>query len=385
MNSRIPLYDFLESKGFEVRLVDARHVKNVSGRKSDVLDCQWLQQLHTYGLLSGAFRPPESVCALRSLLRHRDGLVRYAASHILHMQKALNLMNLRLHNVITDITGKTGQAIIRAIYNGERDPKKLASLRDRRCKNSSEIIEQSLEGSYREEHIFSLRQAVELYEFYQQKIQECDIEIEKLLSSFDEKAEFDEAKRVKKPYLKNQPKFDVQKLLIEKSGVDLTRIPGISAATALIILSEIGFTVEAWKTEKHFSSWMGVCPGTKISGGKKLNTKTKVCANKVAAALRLAATNLLRSQTSIGAFYRRMIARLGKPGAITATAHKLAKLIYSMLKNGTNYVEAGVQKYEEQYQSRVLKNLSRRAKALGFELSKISEVKTGDSSVISRC
>ena len=379
----IPLYDFLECKGFEVRLVDARHVKNVSGRKSDVLDCQWLQQLHTYGLLSGAFRPPESICALRSLLRHREALVRYTASHILHMQKALDLMNIRLHNVISDITGKTGQAIIRAISGGERDPKKLASLRDGRCKNQLEIIEHSLEGSYREEHVFSLRQAIELYDFYQQKIQECDIEIEKLLSSFDEKVEVDESKRIKKPKAKNQPKFDVQKLLIEKSGVDLTRIPGISAATALIVLSEIGFTVEAWKTEKHFSSWMGVCPGTKVSGGKKLNTKTKVCANKVAAALRLAATNLWRSQTSLGAFYRRMVTKLGKPGAVTATAHKLAKLIYSMIKNGTDYVEAGVQKYEEQYQKRVLKNLSKRAKSLGFSLVKVREEGSENSLVIS--
>ena len=195
--------------------------------------------------------------------------------------------------------------------------------------------------------------------------------------------EVDESKRIKKPKAKNQPKFDVQKLLIEKSGVDLTRIPGISAATALIVLSEIGFTVAAWKTEKHFSSWMGVCPGTKVSGGKKLNTKTKVCANKVAAALRLAATNLWRSQTSLGAFYRRMVTKLGKPGAVTATAHKLAKLIYSMIKNGTDYVEAGVQKYEEQYQKRVLKNLSKRAKSLGFSLVKVREEGSENSLVIS--
>ena len=380
----IPLYDFLDSEGFEVKLVDARSVKNVSGRKSDVLDCQWLQQLHTYGLLSGAFRPPENICALRSLMRHRDNMIRYASSHVLHMQKALNLMNVQLHNVISDITGRTGLAIIDAVLNGERNPKKLAQLRDGRCKNSYETIEKSLEGSYRDEHIFALKQARELYNVYQSKVAECDTEIEKLLNSYiDADYDSEALSQPSKPKSKNQPNFDVQKILIEKSGVDLTRIPGINATTALTVLSEIGFTVDAWRTEKHFSSWMGVCPGTKISGGKKLATKTKICANKVAAALRLAATNLWRSQTVLGAFYRRMIAKLGKPGAVTATAHKLARLIYSMLKNGTAYTEVGIEKYEADYQKRVLKNLKKRAKTLGFELVEMVGVVEGKSSAVS--
>ena len=378
----ITLYDFLESKGFDVRLVDARCVKNVSGRKSDVLDCQWLQQLHMYGLLSGAFRPPESICALRSLMRHRENMIRYAASHVLHMQKALSLMNVQLHNVISDITGRTGLAIIDSILCGERDPNKLAMLRDGRCKNSYEVIEKSLAGLYRDEHIFALRQARDLYQLYQSKIAECDTEIEKLLNSFSnvDKDISEALSQPAKPKTKNQPNFNVQRMLIEKSGVDLTRIPGIKASTALTVLSEIGFSVDAWKTEKHFASWMGVCPGTKISGGKKLASKTKICANKVAAALRLAATNLWRSQTAIGAFYRRMAAKLGKPGAVTATAHKLARLIYSMLKNGTSYTEIGIEKYESEYQKRVLKNLTKRAKTLGFELVKMIDTDRKNSS-----
>ncbi len=364
----IPLYDYLEKEGFEVLLVDARHVKNVSGRKSDVLDCQWLQQLHTYGLLSGAFRPPEHICALRSLLRHRDKYIKYAASHTLHMQKALSLMNLRLHNVIADITGSTGMKIIRSIIGGETTPSILAQHRHGRCRSSIEEIEKSLEGSYRSELVFALKQSVETYDFYRKQVELCDLEIEKTIRGFEDKDFQTVEIQGKSPKGKNEPSFDVAKLLVQKSGVDLTKIPGISATTALTILSEIGFSVDAWNTEKHFSSWLGVCPGTKISGGKALTTKTKVCANKVAAALRLAATNLWRSQTSMGAFYRRMCTRLGKPGAVTATAHKLARLVYAMLKNGTDYVEQGVQAYEKAYQSRVIKTLEKRARSLGFEL-----------------
>lgn len=373
----IPLYDFLDKEGFEVLLVDARHVKNVSGRKSDVLDCQWIQQLHTYGLLSGAFRPPEHICALRTLIRHRDKLVKYASSHTLHMQKALNLMNIRLHNVISDITGSTGMKIIRAIVGGETSPKVLAQYRHGRCKCSIEDIEKSLEGSYRNEHIFALKQSIELYDYYHAQIAKCDKEIENTLTSFEEKCSDAKPEPEKKARAKNEPNFNVASMLLCKSGVDLTKIPGISSSTALIILSEIGFSVDSWNSEKHFSSWLGVCPGTKISGGKPLTTKTKLCANKVAAALRLAATNLWRSQTAIGAFYRRMIAKLGKPGAVTATAHKLARLVYAMLKNGTEYVETGVHEYEKAYQKRVLKSLEKRARSLGFEL--VTKSDSGES------
>ena len=373
----IPLYDHLEQQGFDVKLVDARHVKNVSGRKTDVLDCQWLQQLHTYGLLSGAFRPPEHVCALRTLMRQREMLLRSSARHLLHMQKALSLMNVRLHNVISDITGQTGLRIIRAIVAGERNPKKLASFRNGRCKSSAEVIEKSLVGTYREEHVFALRQALELYDTFRAKMADCDEVIETTLVAFepagDESLKEKALQKPAKPKSKNQPNFDVRAMLIDKAGVDLTQVPGINASSALVILSEIGFSVDAWKTEKHFASWLGLCPGNKISGGKILETKTKPCANKAAIALRLAVTNLGRSQTSIGAFYRRMAAKLGKPGAVTATAHKLARLIYAMMKKGTEYVEAGVEKYEAEYKKRVLRNLARRAKILGLELVATAE------------
>jgi transposase len=379
----IPLYDHLESEGFEVKLVNARHVKNVSGRKTDVLDCQWLQQLHTYGLLAGAFRPSEDICVMRSLHRHRSNLVRFVSSHVLHMQKALSLMNLRLHNVISDITGVTGMRIIHAIVGGERDPLKLAEFRDVRCKNDYQTIVKSLEGNYRSEHVFALKQALELYEYYQTKISECDQEIEKTLQSFkrviDIKENPLEGKR--KTAGKNQPKFDVRSLLYEKSGVDLTRIDGINESSALTILSEIGFSVAPWKTSKHFASWLGLSPGNKISGGKSISSKTKLCANKVAAALRLAATNLWRSQTALGAYYRRMSSRIGKPGAVTATAHKLARLVYSMLKNGTEYVDKGVEHYEMQYKQRIIKNMKNRAKQFGLKLVEAADAAGTDIAV----
>ena len=381
----IPLYDYLESEGFQVKLVDARHVKNVSGRKTDVLDCQWLQQLHTYGLLTGAFRPPEDICVLRSLHRHRANLIRFVSSHILHMQKSLSLMNLRLHNVISDITGVTGMLIIHAIVGGERDARRLASFRDSRCKNSYETIVKSLEGNYRSEHVFSLKQALELYEYYQVKISECDQELEQTLQSFKQIVNVEEnpLKGKRKASGKNQPMFDVRTLLYEKTGTDITRIDGINESSALTILSEIGFSVVPWKTSRHFSSWLGLSPGNKISGGKAISSKTKLCANKAAAALRLAATNLWRSQTALGAYYRRMSARLGKPGAVTATAHKLARLVYSMLKNGTDYVDQGMESYEKKYKHRVIKNMKKRAKSLGFKLVEVIEDSNKNRTVLS--
>ena len=241
----IPLYELLESRGFEVRLVDARHVKNVSGRKTDVLDCQWLQQLHTFGLLSGAFRPDEQVCGLRAYLRQRSMLIQQAASHIQHMQKSLSQMNLQLHNVISDITGDTGMRVIRAIASGERNPKLLASYRDPRCKNSIEVIEKSLTGSYRDEHIFTLAQALDLYDVYQNKIELCDNEIEKQLLQFESrvevtKEELEKRSAKRKASHKNAPLFNLRGHLIRTTGIDLTVIPGIEAYTGLKIISEIG-------------------------------------------------------------------------------------------------------------------------------------------------
>lgn len=358
----IPVFELLESRGIEVKLVNARHVKNVPGRKSDVLDCQWLQRLHTYGLLAGAFRPAEQICALRAYVRQRMNLVRYSVSHVQHMQKALTQMNLRLANVVSDITGVTGLRIIKAILEGERDPLVLASMRDRRCKNSEATIARSLHGTFRLEHLFSLKQAVDLHTFYQGQIAECDRQILEQLAAFDA-AETSE----------DEPKDKLSggtmnEALVRMSGVDLTRIAGIDTNSALKLIAEIGIDMSPWKSEKHFSSWLGLCPGTKVSGGKVLSSKTKQVANRAAMALRMAASALHHSKSALGAYMRRQRARLGAPKAITATAHKLARLVYSMLKYGTAYVDAGQDSYEERYRSRIVQNLKRKAKDLGFEL-----------------
>lgn len=359
----IPVFEILESKGLEVKLVNARHVKNVPGRKSDVLDCQWLQRLHTYGLLEGAFRPPEQICTLRGYVRQRMNLVRYAASHIQHMQKALAQMNLQLTNVVSDITGKTGMLIIKAILGGERNPLVLAALRDQRCKNSEETIARSLHGNYRPEHLFSLKQAVDLYGFYQGQIAECDQVILAQLATFDVASDSDNG---------NKPPTTIEEALQRMSGVDLTKIDGIDSNSALKIIAEIGIDMNRWKSPKHFSSWLGLCPGTKVSGGKNLSGKSKQVANRAAATLRMAAFTLFNSKSALGAYLRRQRSRLGAPKAITATAHKLARLVYSMLKHGSAYVDAGQDYYEKGYRSRVIQNLKRKAQELGYQLIEIS-------------
>jgi len=353
----IPVFEILESRGFEVKLVNARHVKNVPGRKSDVLDCQWLQQLHTYGLLRGAFRPDEQVCTLRAYVRQRAMLVRNAASYIQRMQKALAQMNVQLHNVVTDITGLTGMRIIKAILGGEHNPKVLAAMRDKRCKNNEATIASSLKGNYRPEHLFSLRQALEFYEFHQKKIAECDDRILEQLRSFDVQDAGD-----------GELPLNVGDALQRMSGVDLTSIDGIDTTTALKILAEIGTDMSRWKTAKHFASWLGLSPGTKVSGGKVLSSATKPVANKAAIAFRMAAYTLFKSKSALGAYLRRQRARLGAPKAITATAHKLARLVYAMLTNGSSYVDAGQEYYEQRYRSRVIQNLKHKAQQLGFEL-----------------
>ena len=365
----IPLFELLEERDFTVLLVNARHVKNVSGRKSDVLDCQWLQQLHTYGLLSGAFRPADEIVVLRSYLRQRTTLVQGASAHIQHMQKALQQMNILLHQVVADITGVTGMTILRAILAGERDPQVLAQSRDPRCKNSAEVIAQSLVGNYRAEHLFALQQAVTLYEVYQAQIVACDEQIDRSLATFTPVTVEPPPTPAKPRQRSGNPfHFDAHAQLYRMTGVDLTRIDGIESVTALTVLGEIGTDMSRWKTVKHFTSWLGLCPGTKVSGGRVLGSKTKPTANRAATALRLAAGSLWRSRSALGAYLRRMSARLGKPQAVTATAHKLARLVYSMLKHGTEYVDVGQDYYERQYRERVVQNLTRRAKELGLVL-----------------
>ena len=366
----IPLFQVLEEKGFDVKLVDPRRLKSVPGRKTDVVDCQWLQQLHTYGLLAGAFRPPEQIRQLRSYLRQRSMLIRYASQHIQHMQKALTQMNLKLQHVVSDITGKTGMDIIRAIVAGERDPQQLAKLRDYRNKADEQTIAKALQGHWREEHLFELVQAVELYDTYQEKIAACDRRIEAHLNTFEDRSDGGTLVRdpKKKKRQHNAPHLDLQTHLYHMTGVDLSKIDGIDGYTALKVISEVGLDMTRWPTAKHFTSWLGLCPGSKITGGKVKSSRSKPTANRAAAALRLAANSLHRSNSALGAFLRRKKAQLGAPQAITATAHKLARLIYSMLKYGQEYVDAGQHYYEKQYRDRALRNLARRAKELGCKL-----------------
>ena len=370
----IPLFGVLEERGFTVMLVDPRRIKNVPGRKTDVLDCQWLQQLHTYGLLSGAFRPEAEIRRLRSYLRQRAMLVQYASHHIQHMQKALTQMNVKLQHVISDITGKTGMDIMQAIVDGERDPRRLARLRDHRIRADEATIAKSLRGHWREEHIFELTQALELYQVYQGKIAECDREIEAQLERFEDRSDGEPpAANGKKRNQKNAPRFDAQSHLYRMTGVDLTRIDGVDAYTALKVISEIGTDMTRWQSAKHFASWLGLSPHNRITGGKVISSRTKPSANRAAAALRLAANALHRSDSALGAFLRRKKAQLGAPKAITATAHKLARTIYSMLRYGQEYVDAGAEYYESQYRQRALRAAKRRAAQLGYDLVPIAD------------
>lgn len=363
----IPLFELLESRGFRVLLVNARHVKNVSGRKSDVLDCQWLQQLMTYGLLSGAFRPAEQVCVLRALWRQRQMLLKNQSRDVQHMQKALTQMNIQLANVISDVVGETGQKILRAIVAGERDGQVLGAMRNMRIHASVDEIAKSLEGNWRAEHLFALKQALDAFDFTGTQLAECDREIETQLQCL--KAHDGEpAKGKKRGRGRNAPKFDLRTQLFKMCGVDLTRIDGIDVTTALAVVSETGTDMSRFPTAGHFASWMGLCPGTKITGGKVMSGKTKRCANRAAQALRLAAAGLRPSKSALGAYFRRMCARMDKPKAITAAAHKLARLIYTMLTKGEEYTDQGQDYFEKRYQEGVLRHLAQRAEKLGMKL-----------------
>lgn len=379
----IPAFEILEERGLTVLLVNARHVKNVPGRKTDVLDCQWLQQLHTYGLLEGAFRPPEEIVALRVYMRQRETIILQASDDIRHMQKSLRQMNLLLDNVVSDVNGATGMKIIRAILAGERDPTVLAKIRDKRCKQDEKTIAASLEGHYCEEHLFVLKQAVELYDVHQKQIASCDAEIQAQLDGMKHKADKGDLPPTKKQKTKGSPNFDVRGKLYEMTGVDLTQIDGLNETSVLKILAETGIDISPWPTEKHFASWLGLSPGNKITGGKILTGKTKPSANRAAAAFRLAAFGLFNSKSALGAYFRRQRTRLGSPKAITATAHKLARIFYNMLKNGTEYVDQGQDYYEKQYRDRVTKNLMKRAASLGFDLVPNNEDENSPDAILS--
>lgn len=363
----IPLFELLETRGFTVFLVNARHVKNVSGRKSDVIDCQWLQQLMSYGLLAGAFRPPEAVCVLRALWRQRATLLRGQARQVQHMQKALTQMNIQLANVISDVAGVTGQLILRAILAGERDGQVLAALRNGRIHASADDIARSLQGNWRAEHLFALRQAVDMFDFIGTQLAQCDGEVDRQLQAMQ--AHDADLAKGKRRGSRNAPGFDLRTRLFQMCGVDLTRIDGINITTALAVVSETGADLSRFPTVRHFTSWLGLCPGTKVSGGKILSAKTKHVVNRAAQALRLAAATLRSSKSALGAYYRRLCARMDKPKAVTAAAHKLARLIYTMLTRGEEYTDQGQEQYEIQHRDRVLRNLAKRAEQMGMKLT----------------
>jgi len=364
----IPVFEILQSRGIEVLLANARDAKQVPGRKTDVKDAQWLQQLHQFGLLRGSFHPETEIAVLRSYMRQRERLLEYAAAHIQHMQKALMQMNVQLHHVVSDITGATGMHIIRSIVGGNHDPVSLAKFRDLRCKASEETIGKALQGNYRDEHLFALRQALELYDGYQVRVAECDREIESALMALQSSNQPD--KPLPKPrHRTRQPNalsFDVRQALYAVIGVDLTQIHGIGPYLAVKMISECGSDMSRWPSAKHFTSWLCLSPGNKISGGKILSSKTRRSSSRTAALLRLAAVNVGKTQTAMGAFYRRLAARIGKAKAVTATARKLAIQFYNVLRYGKEYCDLGVDYYEKRYQQRVLKNLQTRARQFGM-------------------
>jgi transposase len=367
----IALFDLLSSQGFEVILVDPRQTKHAPGRpKSDVLDCQWIRRLHSYGLLTASFRPADEIVRWRGFQRQREMLIRYAAQHVQHMQKVLEEMNVKLTEVVSDIVGQTGMKIIKDIVRGERDPLELAKHRHDRCKATQAEIASALYGNWRTEHLFALKQALRLYEFYQKQLRECDTQIEACLRGMADKskgARLPPSLRKRKPE-KNEVRFGARALLFKMAGVDLTVIEGISETTALVLLSEIGVDLSKFPHEKNFVSWLGLCPQHRGSAGKIFKRRTRRGANRAARALRMAAQGCHHAKNALGAFYRRIQARCGGAKAIVATARKLAERVYRLLRYGQEYVRLSEHAYEEAYQLRLVKSLAKRAASLGYKL-----------------
>ena len=367
----IPVYDILEARGLEVLLVNARHVKHVPGRKSDVEDCEWLRELHSVGLLRGSFRPAAAILALRALLRHRDTLVQSAGTYVQRMQKALIEMNLLLPRVVSDIVGLTGLTILRALVAGERDPHVLAHHRDPHCKASVDEIAAALTGHSRDEHVFVLTQNLELFDMCQTQLLACDTAIEVQLQSLTATVAPPTTPLPRPRSTRrrgNEPHIDIRPALHHLTGVDLTQIDGLAPYSALKLIAEIGTDPTRWPTEHHFTAWLTLAPQNRISGGRRLSSKTQPSANRAAAVLRVAAMSLIRSQTALGAFYRRLAVRVGKPKAITATARKLAILVYRTLNGTLVYRDPGANIYTARQRTRVLRRLRQRADTLGFAL-----------------
>ena len=368
----IPVFDILEGKGLRVCLVNARHVKHVPGRKSDVQDCQWLQYLHSVGLLRGSFHPDDKVRALRAIMRHRDALIDMAAVHIQHMHKALTQMNLQIHHVLSDITGVSGLAIIDAILKGERDPKVLAGLRDGRVQTSEETIRKSLVGNYRREHLFTLEQSVNAFRHYQQMLVDCDREMAQYTQDFDSRIDVEQNPLPPGPHphrpRKNELRCAMREELYRLFGVDLTAVPGINTLTGFTVFSELGTEVSKFPSSPAFTAWLALCPNNQKSGDRVLSRKTRKTKSRINHALRVAAQSLHRSQSYLGAFYRRMRARLGAPKAITATAHKLARVLYYLIKTRQPYDESIFALAEQQQQRRREQHLRKQAQSMGFTL-----------------
>ncbi len=373
----IPLFQILEEREFTVYLVNAHYLKSVPGRKSDVSDCQWIQYLHSVGLLRTSFRPPDHICAVRALWRHRASLLQMAAEHTMHMQKALSQMNLQIHHVLSDITGTSGLAILDAIFAGQRDPIELAKLCHFRVRSPRETVARALEGDYRPEHLYTLRQSVDGYRFHQKLIADLDCEIAKLMQTLPSAAErpAPPANRTKHTAYRrqgNDPSFDLRGELYRIAGVDLTDIPGISTVTAQVILTEIGPDVSRFRHASAFASWLGLCPEKRVSGGKVLSCKTRKVAHRAATALRLGAHSLSRAKGYFGEFFRRMRSKLGTASAITATAHKIARVIFHVLLTKEPYSETVFHQCEEQSRQRAQLRLRKYAHQLGFQLTPIA-------------
>jgi transposase len=366
----VALFEMLRDRGFEVCLVDSRSTKQVAGRKSDISDCQWIQQLHSYGLLKPAFVPGAQIATLRSYMRQRERWVTEAARSIQHMQKSLELMNVKLTEVVSDISGVTGLAIIDAILAGERDAERLSEHRHDRCSRSQQEIARALLGTWHEEHLFALQQARDHYRYLGECIAACDARIEVALGACAGPQDPDaQPPKASKPAQGQHPfRFDGHSHCFRLAGVDLTAIAGVGVNTVLSVLAETGVDMSPWRSERAFGSWLGLAPNPRKSGGRVLRSATRPNAQRAATALRLAARALAHSKSALGAFYRRLRARIGAPKAITAAAYKIAKLFYRMIKSKCPYQDVGQAAYDERFRQRRLRSLQRMAADLGFQL-----------------
>lgn len=379
----IPLFQILADGGFEVCLVNARHYKNVAGRPTDAGDCQWLQYLHSVGLVKGSFRPEQGICAVRSLLRHRESLVQAMTKLVLHLQKSLDQMNLKIHYVLSDVMGVSGLAILDAIVAGERDPEQLAKLRNKLVRASEPEVIQALEGDYRPEHVFILAQCLRMFRAHQEEIDQLDREMEQFMMSLPAREPAAGVTAPERPWKRQHraPAFDLRQQCFRLAGVDLTEVPGIEATTAHVLLTEIGPDLQAFPNASAFCSWLGLCPHNEISGGKILASRTRRCKHRAALALRLGAQAMHHSQTSLGHHLRKMKSKLGASAAITATAHKMARIVYHMLTTKEPYREQVSEAQQRRQQQRTLARLKAAASASGYQLIPIEPMPANEELV----